>query len=412
MDKERRRLAGSGPGYLLFGLILAAVAGGFAFGYLLAGSFFPAEFPGKLPEPGTGFQKTDRKPACRPRPGEAARLLEKRLQATRAVVDLARQRETLREGGLSWELVHLSGQYHNLRLLLQGLSEIRKTLKRDFSLACLVAVDPGNGICNLLLLSGRKVVLAGEFFPAQPRLPAAPAVSAPRLALIIDDMGRSLKVAREFSALPLPLTFAIFPHLGSSRRVASYLVDQGHDIMLHLPMEPRGWPKTDPGPGALFVSMGDEEFQRVLRSDLGCLPGIIGVNNHMGSRLTEDRGKMRLLMRVLKNYDLFFIDSRTIADTVAYQEAVAAGIPTLQRDVFLDNDPDRQHILGQFRILFEVARVRGYAVGIGHPYPETAAALREISELAARDGIEIVPLRELITRSCGKNLAQAGASRQ
>jgi polysaccharide deacetylase 2 family uncharacterized protein YibQ len=116
---------------------------------------------------------------------------------------------------------------------------------------------------------------------------------------------------------------------------------------------------------------------------------------------------MRLLMRVLKGYDLFFVDSRTIADTVAYQEATLAGIPALQRDVFLDNDPDCQHILEQFPVLFEVARGRGYAVGIGHPYPETAAVLKELPELAEREGIKIVSLRELIVRHCGKSLVQA-----
>ncbi|NPA25710.1 MAG: hypothetical protein GXO34_07785, partial [Deltaproteobacteria bacterium] len=233
MGKERRRLAGTRSGYLLSGLFLVAVAGCFFLGYLLAGSFYPADFSGPLSEPVVKSQETGPVLICRQRLGEAVELLVKRLQATRAVVDFVRQRETMRDGSLSWDLIHLSGQYHDQRLLLQGLSEIRKTFKREFSLVCLVAVDPGNGICNLLVLSGRKVVLVGEFSPARSRVPAAKAVRGPRLALIIDDMGRSLKVAREFSDLPLPLTFAIFPHLGSSRGVATYLVDRGHDVMLH-----------------------------------------------------------------------------------------------------------------------------------------------------------------------------------
>jgi polysaccharide deacetylase 2 family uncharacterized protein YibQ len=184
--------------------------------------------------------------------------------------------------------------------------------------------------------------------------------------------------------------------LKNSLKVASHFVDHHRDIILHAPMEPRGYPSVDPGPGALFISMGDEEVSSVFLEDLQFIPGIVGVNNHMGSRLTADPQKMALVMKILKGRNLFFLDSRTIAGSVAYEKAVEAGIPALQRDIFLDNVPDVEHIVEQFQALIEVARIKGRAIGIGHPYPETAIALALLPEMASRAGVEVVAVRELV----------------
>jgi polysaccharide deacetylase 2 family uncharacterized protein YibQ len=340
----------------------------------------------------------------RPQLARAAELLQERLSACLAAPDGVEKRcETVRDGSGSWEQIHLGGKYRNLEpFFASGLAGLRETFEHDFQFDCLAATDPVSGIFTVLLISGDRVVLIGEFSPLVPPPEPVALGRGPQIAIIIDDMGRSLKVARQLADIELPLTFAVFPHLPVSRQVAALLTGRGRDVMLHLPMEPRGWPRLDPGPGALFCRMGDREFCRILNADLQAVPGIIGVNNHMGSRLTEDPGKMKLVMRALAGTGLFFIDSRTINDSVAWREAAAAGIPVLQRDVFLDNRPVEKIILEQFKVLVEVARSRGYAVGIGHPYPETIAALKKVPALAAAAEVELVAVRELVVEKGGR----------
>ena len=349
--------------------------------------------------------RSPEQPDSRQRLDRAAEILAETLSVSLSPADgVQKWREHIRDGNGSWEQLHLSGKYRDLKPFFRdALAGLRETLARDFDFDCLAATDPVSGIFTILLISGHRVVLIGEFSSLTPPPEPVALGRGPQIAIIIDDMGRSLKVARQLAELELPLTFAVFPHLPASRRVAKFLSGQHRDIMLHLPMEPRNWPRLDPGPGALFCRMDEEEFSRVLASDLQAVPGIIGVNNHMGSRLTEDRAKMRLVMRSLAGTGLFFVDSRTINDTVAWQEAEAAGIPVLQRDVFLDNRPEEKAILEQFKVLIEVARSRGYAVGIGHPYPETVAALRKVPALAEGAGVELVPVRELVAeKGCGE----------
>jgi polysaccharide deacetylase 2 family uncharacterized protein YibQ len=268
-------------------------------------------------------------------------------------------------------------------------------LAREFNLRFLAHLDESGGILDFLILDGDKVVVVGRSVVESENLALKPDSTRPHLAIVIDDLGRSLASAAEFVALPLPLTFAVFPLLENSLAVAAYLVEHQRDIMLHAPMEPRGYPAVNPGPGALFSSMDDDELNAVFVKDLQFLPAIVGVNNHMGSRLTANSQKMIQVMKILKGRNLFFLDSRTSADSVAYKSAVDAGIPALQRDVFLDNVQDVEHIIEQFRALIEVAKVKGSSIGIGHPYPETVTALGFLPEMASQAGVEIVALREL-----------------
>jgi polysaccharide deacetylase 2 family uncharacterized protein YibQ len=321
------------------------------------------------------------------------------------MVIFEREWDEVREGAVTWQRLTLKGRGEAI-LDFSGLAEFRTRLGRNYpGLIALWALAPRNQGCTLLLLAGERVVLTAELWlPASENRPVS-SPQRPRLAVIIDDMGRGLGIARQLAALPLPLTFAVFPRVSHSRRVAAYLRSQQREIMLHLPMEPRGWPQVKPGPGALFLEMDKDQFAQVLEEDLQTLPGIIGVNNHMGSRLTEDVAKMRILMAHLQGRGLFFIDSRTIADSVAWQVAREAGIPTLMRDVFLDNEANEKYILGQFRVLLEVASVRSYALGIGHPYPETVKALAKLPEMAEKAGVEIVPVRELIRERAGPSFS-------
>ncbi len=322
--------------------------------------------------------------------------LEKQLLISQPAIVVLRDWEKMRNGSHEWTRVRLKGECRDVAALGQLLESCKVFLDRESTFRLLAHLDESGGVLNFLILDGDEVVVVGNFIVETDKLALESEAVRPRVAIVVDDLGCSLKRAAEFAALPLPLTFAVFPLLENSLKVAAYLVDHQRDIMLHAPMEPRGYPAVDPGPGALLKTMGDDELSAVFVKDLQFLPGIVGVNNHMGSRLTADSLKMTQVMKVLKGRNLFFLDSRTSADSVACKCAVEAGIPALQRDIFLDNEPDVDHIVEQLQALIEVAKVKGSSIGIGHPYPETVAALGFLPEMASRAGVEIVALRELV----------------
>jgi len=302
----------------------------------------------------------------------------------------------IHNGSQAWKQIWLKGDAGDLKTVADFLENSRKSLKRKFNCHFLINFDEDHGSLRFLVLDGFEVVVVASLTARNFRPHHVTETGQPKLAIIIDDFGRSLDSAEKFASLALPLTFAVFPKLSTSSRVAHYFIARRCDIMLHMPMEPRGYPSQNPGPGALFMFMDEEQVKRVFIDDLNRLPGIIGVNNHMGSRLTTDRGKMNQVMSVLKGRGLFFIDSRTTADSVAFKSAVSAGIPALQRDVFLDNERDVTKIIRQFRLLIEIARVKKRAVGIGHPYPETLKALKRFTGIAESAGVEIVAVRKLL----------------
>jgi len=217
----------------------------------------------------------------------------------------------------------------------------------------------------------------------------------PMIGLIIDDLGPSLEDADEFLTIDAPIAFAILPHCAHSRDIAITARNKGHVVMLHLPMEPKSR-KMNPGAGALRV--GDDPLKLVdmISNDLDSVPGAEGVNNHMGSRFTEDMDKMEVVIGEIGKRGLFFIDSRTTADTVAFRVAQAVGVSSAKRDVFLDNDRDVDKIGEKLMELAEKARRNGHALGIGHPYPETMEAIRANLEKIRAKGARIVPVTALL----------------
>ena len=217
----------------------------------------------------------------------------------------------------------------------------------------------------------------------------------PRIALIIDDLGADPEAAEELLALDAPLVFSVLPHLKFSRSIAKDAAERGRVVMLHLPMEPKSQ-KAKPGPGALLVKQGRDEILDVLRGDIASVPGAVGVNNHMGSRFTESGAKAPVVMEELKRRGLFFVDSRTTAGTVAYRTAVEKGVPAAERDVFLDNDRDVNAISENIMTLADLAIKKGFAIGIGHPYPETIAALKASIPAVREMGVEIAPVTEML----------------
>ena len=228
-------------------------------------------------------------------------------------------------------------------------------------------------------------------------------VSAPapaeggRVALVIDDLGRSVEDLQALAGLSVPISYAVLPFEEQTPQVVTELRQRGEEILLHLPMEPAASGK-DPGPGALRLGMTPEELRQSTLAALQAVPGAAGVNNHMGSGLSADEPSMTTILGVLSSRGLFFLDSRTSAQSVGYRVATRLGLPAAERQVFLDPDPSPEAIRAQFHRLLGLARTRGAAVAIGHPLPETLAILAEEIPKARGLGYEFVPVSYLLDR--------------
>ena len=234
---------------------------------------------------------------------------------------------------------------------------------------------------------------------------SAPAAGQPALiAIIIDDLGNQLAAGRRIIALDAPLACAVMPYTAYGEVLAAEAHAAGKEVMLHLPMQPMQMNRIA-GPGEISLDNGAAQLRQILHQDLASVPHVVGVNNHMGSLITRHPGHMRWLMDALaERGGLFFVDSRTTEASVAYTIAREAGLPAVSRDVFLDDDPSPAAVAAQFDKLRSQALRRGYAIGIGHPYPATLELLeRELTVLANSDAFEIVPVSRII------ELLEAGA---
>ncbi len=216
------------------------------------------------------------------------------------------------------------------------------------------------------------------------------------IAIVIDDLGQDLKPAREIVSLPAKVTFAVMPGFPQSRKVAELAIQNNREVLLHLPMEYRSR-NGKPAPGMLRSDMTPMDFLNTISDDVASVPGAVGVNNHEGSSLTENKEAMKFLMAELKARDLLFLDSLTSPKSVAYATAKEFGVKAAKRDVFLDNESDNEeYIHGQLEELTRIAKEHGWAIGIGHPHPATISALRTWIAEANKQGITIVPLSRLM----------------
>ncbi len=198
----------------------------------------------------------------------------------------------------------------------------------------------------------------------------------PRIALIIDDIGDSIERARQFLRINAPITFSILPCLPHSFHLAGEIHDSGHEVMLHQPMEPYHAGYFNPGPGAVYVSDNENRIKEIVEENIYSIPHAAGVNNHMGSRFTECKEKLKAALFVTGQKRLFFVDSRTSSNSIAYQTAMDLNIPATARNVFIDNVRNTTAILKQLYKLTSHAVEYGCAVGIGHPHPETVQAVK------------------------------------
>lgn len=228
--------------------------------------------------------------------------------------------------------------------------------------------------------------------------PFMPDPMRPKVAIIIDDLGYDLTVAKAVMRMGLPVTLSILPLAPFTENIAHEAKMRGLEILLHQPMEPGGYPRVNPGPGALLLSMTPTQIMGVLDANLKQIPGVKGINNHMGSSFTMKRDKMRVVARKLRQERLFFIDSRTSKGTVALEEMRRHRVPGRSRDVFLDNELTSHAIDQQIARLLCVAEREGCAIGIGHPYPMTLERLMKNRERLHKKA-HMVPVSELVDPS-------------
>ncbi len=208
------------------------------------------------------------------------------------------------------------------------------------------------------------------------RVPITVSGSRPRIAIIMDDMGRSLNTFHKLLELGLMVTPAILPETRRATEAALMLQDIGREYMIHIPMQPQNYPVANPGPNALLLGQTEREIRRLMRRYMDRVPGAAGGNNHMGSRYTQDRDAMKVVLDELQQGGQFFIDSKTIANSVAYDEARKMGVPTAKRQIFLDNQAEVNYIRMQIRKMVKMSDNRGAVIAICHPYPETMEAFR------------------------------------
>lgn len=246
-----------------------------------------------------------------------------------------------------------------------------------------------------ITISLRGVSLINLVFEPVEEEPPAPRTRG-LAAIVIDDLGYQPNEADEFLSLPLALTFAILPRERHSKSLSQKIAAQGKTVMMHLPMEPHGYPSVNPGKAALLVSMSEEEIARRFAENLKTVPEASGVNNHMGSRFTENAAAMKRVLPLVKEQGLFFLDSLTSQKSEGFRLAREKNLPCLRNDVFLDNQDELHYIEGQLRLLLERARKEGRAVAIGHVHRKhLVQALKNVLPEFEKAGVKIVSAKEL-----------------
>jgi len=222
----------------------------------------------------------------------------------------------------------------------------------------------------------------------------APSPKGPKMVIVIDDIGENMSVLKGLLKLDFPVTLAVWPNATHTRESVKLIQKSQRDLIIHFPMEPRGYPRYNPGDDALFVSMTREQIEKRIAENIAQIPEAIGANNHMGSRFTANTSGMNVALAAFKKHGLFFLDSLTTGKSVGRTVAGKTGIPFYIRDIFIDNVKDVNAIVHQLRKAENVSLKKGYSIAIGHPYKETLAALRQWSK-TKKSSVVLIPLSEL-----------------
>lgn len=219
-------------------------------------------------------------------------------------------------------------------------------------------------------------------------------VHAAKIAIVIDDIGNQAS-DQQLLDLNANLTYAILPHTPFSSRFSQQAAKKNRDILIHLPMQADS-KNSYLGPGALTLDMSKKELQKTLLEAMESVPYAIGINNHMGSLLTRSETQMQWTMELLRQHNMFFLDSKTTVYSKVESVADQYGVNALHRNIFLDNIRQESVMKFQFKRLIDIAQKYGSAIAIGHPYPETYKLLNDNLPLLSQMGVELVPLSKLL----------------
>jgi polysaccharide deacetylase 2 family uncharacterized protein YibQ len=294
--------------------------------------------------------------------------------------------------GLGWK--HLLLILVALAILLFGLERLKRGHKP------MPLPEPVKPPAATTLNQAPVVSRQQQYTSASPgqKAPVAQQKSFPKgsLAIVVDDMGSSMKEVQELAAINLPLTFAIIPGLPRAKAVAEYAHAKGGDVIIHIPMEPQGYPAQRVESNALLMSSSAAEIESRIKGFIRDIPHVVGANNHMGSRFTESAAQMKPVIAALKENDLFFLDSRTSPKSVGQSVAAGMGVRTGSRAVFLDNDQSVEVVKRELVAAARLAGKRGGVIAICHPHPGTILALSETMPKLAAEGTVFVKAAQLL----------------
>lgn len=306
---------------------------------------------------------------------------------------LLHQSSVKKEGDLVWKQSSMRVQV----LPSHPFSQIERNFRRSLSALGKSASIQTSQISNCLHLEVKVLNRVTHEITFVPPMPSTLKVAhRPKIAIVIDDLGGENKISQELLHLDLPITFSILPFAPYAKTLAEEARRRGKEIILHLPMEPRGYPEINPGEGVLLQEMDESMLLRQLSKDIEAVPYIKGVSNHMGSRLMEDPEKIRIVFCELKRRGLFFLDNRTSPKTVGLEVAQSLGLKATGRSLFIDHSSDEEEIKQRLKQLIQFSLSTGKAIGIGHPHPATFKSLKEMIPKMKENGVEIVPLSAVI----------------
>jgi len=202
------------------------------------------------------------------------------------------------------------------------------------------------------------------------------AAHAGKLAIVIDDFGYRPAEENKVLQMPAAISVAVLPNAPAARQMATKAHQGGHEVLIHLPMAPLS--KQPLEKDTLTPEMSSEEIARILRSAVNNVPYAVGLNNHMGSKMTSSLPGMQKVMQALNQYNFYFLDSMTIGNSQSVPAAQGTHVKVLKRRVFLDDSQDINAVRQQFARAVKLAQRDGYAIAIGHPHPNTVRVLQQM----------------------------------
>jgi polysaccharide deacetylase 2 family uncharacterized protein YibQ len=219
-----------------------------------------------------------------------------------------------------------------------------------------------------------------------------------QVAIIIDDIGFDMQPLRKLAKIPFPIAFAVIPYAPHASEAAEFLFRSKKETLLHLPMEPLSYPRVSPGAGALLTTMNREEIIRQIREGLSVLPHVSGVNNHMGSKFTEDGPRMKIVMEELKKQGLYFVDSKTSPRSRGGEMAAQTGIRFAERNFFIDHNSGYKAAVASLNKASRQSRPEGPPMLlIGHPHADTIRAIEDILPQWEHEGVRIVSVKQCLS---------------